>query len=70
MTRPVPERRSVIIPSRGYPLSNKPTHHLYLETRECIIPGPHPESWEFIFRCQETAEERRFGVIDRELRRK
>lgn len=78
MNAPKPETRSAILQSAGWPLSVRFTRHTYFETRACVVPfdpdvdpeeGPiaveGDEAWEFIFRCTESGEERRWGVVPR-----
>jgi hypothetical protein len=65
-TRPRPERFTVCIPSNGYG-SPRATRHKYVATRETTFEGPHGgPAYEFIFRCEETGEERRYGYQMRE----
>ncbi len=67
MTKPMPERRhDVMIISAGF-VDPKPTKHDFVETRECVLPGPDGNAWEFLFKCQETGEIRRYGVEDRKV---
>lgn len=56
---PRPTTRVAWLPSagRGTPLATK---HTYVDTRECVVAGA--PAWEHIFRCEDTGEERRWGV--------
>lgn len=40
----------------------RPTLHVYLETRETETDGA---GWEHIFKCMETGIERRWGLVER-----
>lgn len=56
-----PKTKTAMLPSAGYGQLTA-TRHVYVETRECISPGPDGLAYEHIFRCEETGEERRWGL--------
>jgi hypothetical protein len=62
---PIPETKSPRLPSAGY-RDERYTQHVYLETRPTMLPGPAGAAWEFVFVCQETGAERRWGVCERD----
>jgi hypothetical protein len=63
---PKPETLRAILPSFGSgPGRPTWTEHKYVETRECMLPSPDGAAWEFIFVCEVTKVERRWGTADR-----
>ena len=67
MKPPKPETLRAILPSFGYEPGGRPTwtDHHYVETRESSVAGPNGEAWEFIYECEVTGVERRWGIVDR-----
>lgn len=64
---PVPETKIARLPSFGYGAGlPRWTIHKYVKTMECNLPGPDGEAWEFVYRCEETGAERRWGVVDKD----
>ncbi len=61
---PRPATRVAVLRSAGY---GQPrfTRHVYVDTRECVVQGREPEAYEHIFKCEETGEERRWGLEPR-----
>lgn len=60
---PKPETLTALLPSFGYgPGRPRITVHTYVDTRECVLPTPDGEAWEFVFKCSETGVERRWGT--------
>lgn len=57
---PKPQTLTAILPSSGFPYP-KPTFHRFVETRKCVIGKNN--SYEFVFMCEETLAERRWGVV-------
>ncbi len=41
------------------------TQHAFVEARPCVLPSPDGAAWEFIFKCEVTGAERRWGTTDR-----
>lgn len=64
MKVPRPDTRIAMLPSQGYGRL-KATRHVYVRTQTCQVPGPDPDAWEHIFKCSETGEERRWGIVER-----
>lgn len=63
---PRPVTRVAYLASAGYG-QLRFTRHVYVDTRECLIKGREPEAWEHVFRCEETGEERRWGLEPRKV---
>jgi len=65
---PTPTTKVALLPSFGYGPGLVPriTKHTYSRTMECILPSPDGNAYEFLFRCEETGVERRWGTEDRE----
>ena len=63
---PRPTTRVAVLPSAGYG-QFRLTKHTYVDTRECRVGGKDGDAWEHIFRCEETGEERRWGVEPRHV---
>jgi len=63
---PRPQTRTAKLASTGYG-KLRFTEHVYVETRECVVPGKDPQAWEHIFKCTETGETRRWGLEQREV---
>lgn len=61
---PKPVTKRPILLSAGYSLPT-PTRHRWIATRACTLPGPDGAAWEFVFVCETTGAERRYGVEDR-----
>lgn len=60
---------TAILPSQGYgPGHPVATLHTFVETRECHLPSPDGEAYEYIYKCVVTGAERRWGTADREPR--
>lgn len=74
MTAPKPRLRRALLWSKNV---RRPTWHRYVSTMECVIPrGADPEGgttggpgWEFLYECEETGAQRRWGVEDRKATR-
>lgn len=64
MEKPKPETKMALLASEGF-AAFRLTKHFYVDTREAAVLGPHPEAWEFIFKCAETGVERRWGIVNR-----
>jgi hypothetical protein len=63
---PKPQTLTAILPSFGSGAGRpRCTLHKYIATRECSVAGPDGDAWEFIYECQETGVERRWGIEDR-----
>lgn len=62
MNAPTPETKRVLIFSDAV---GKPTRHMYVGTRACIVDGPDGAAWEHIYECEITGARRRFGIEDR-----
>lgn len=69
MKPPKPETLRAVLPSFGYPPGGRPrwTEHHFVEAREALVGGPNPDAWEFVFECEETGAERRWGIVDRSV---
>jgi hypothetical protein len=60
---PEPVTRSALLPSFGFgPGMPRITKHLYSRTLECTLPGQDGTCYEFMFKCEETGVERRWGT--------
>lgn len=63
---PVPVTKTALLPSFGYGgITPRITRHTYSRTVECMLPGDG-EAYEFLFRCEETGVERRWGTYEEE----
>lgn len=63
---PVPSTKEALLPSFGYgPGWPRITKHKYSRTLECTLPDDG-DAYEFMFKCQETGVERRWGTCGRE----
>ena len=68
--KPRPDTTTALLESGGY-THKRATVHTYVDTRECEVEVPRTEgtakqpAWEFIFKCNETGVERRWGIVDR-----
>lgn len=61
---PKPATRTAFLVSTGITIPT-PTKHKYVETRECELLGPGGgPAYEFVFECQETGMQRRWGNAD------
>ena len=58
---PRPITRAALLPNA----EGKITKHLYVDTRECTVPGDKGDAWEHLYKCQETGAIRRWGLADR-----
>lgn len=58
---PKPDTRTALLESAGLTHSTI-TRHNYVETRLTEISGPGGQAYEFIFECQETSMQRRWGT--------
>lgn len=58
---PKPTTLNAHLPSSGY-RDGRSTLHTFVTTRECEVDGP---AYEFVYKCNETGSERRWGVVDR-----
>lgn len=64
---PVPETKTALLPSFGYgPGLPRVTRHTYTRTLECNLPSPDGDAYEFMYQCEETGAERRWGTCERE----
>ena len=61
MKYPIPTTKTAYLVSAGY-AEPRATRHVYVETRAVIIPGPGGEAWEFLYKCEQTGEVRRWGA--------
>lgn len=70
MIVPQPKSKRAKLMSAG---CRRPTWHIYVATMECTVPrvgGANGEvlggpGWEFLFECEETGAQRRWGLEDR-----
>lgn len=61
---PEPETKTAILQSHGYgPGAPIFTLHTYSRTGDCTLPG-EGQCYEFLFKCSQTGEERRWGTYD------
>lgn len=59
---PEPETKEALLPSFGYgPGLPRITRHVFTRALECHLPG-EGEAWEFLYKCEETGVERRWGT--------
>lgn len=64
---PEPVTKRALLPSFGYgPGTPRITEHVYVRTEECYLPSPDGKCFEFIFKCQATGAERRWGTYEEE----
>lgn len=59
--KPSPEKRVICIASAGLNFA-RATQHRFIAARRVRIAGE--TGWEFIYRCEETGVERRYGWED------